>query len=81
MDARHKQWKHWGGHFAVELSVALADMDSLFVRCGEEHSYQRRLAAMIMEVHQRLEVPKVVSPNALSLPKGVENLYCLANYS
>lgn len=47
----------------------------------EKDSYQRRLALPLAEVRWHPEVPTVVSPDLLALPKDFGHLYYVVNHS
>lgn len=74
-----KRWKHWGGSGSSTLKTASREVNSSFVRCGDEGGYQQRLAALFAEVHLRTVVPTVLATDLLCLAKDIGYLYFVAN--
>lgn len=64
-----KTLEHHSRRGALELSIAPAEMNSLFVHCREKSGFQRRISSLFMEVRRRPEVPSTVSLDVLAFPK------------
>lgn len=71
----YKRWYCWDGRGALELSLALAEMDSTFVDYCEKDGYQRRLILLLAVVHRFAEVLSVVLPDLFALPEDLGCLY------